>query len=573
LVRVDKRAFPGEDERPSDTPRSSLVPAFGAVMSTRRTFVWILCCLFLGTGCAFQAAMSRGEEAMQARDYERAVREYSEATRLDPADRDARNALERARTGAVSARLDTARAALMAGQLVDAAHDVGEAERLLPGDQQVAVLADEVLAAVVKAVHVHILARQHLMALTLIDEVRGSLPDREGRLPSEESRTRAMWITSLTEDRDGAIKLGRIGDALLQERQLIELQPSAVERAKCGQLKTQLRQKYEVVLEQAPIADEGRGRRSGPGMRLVEIGRRLAQVGESQWLRVVSPDESGKGKGLVLGYSVSEPRIGTDREVREGRGEYQAGTRQVLNPRRLDLEARMSELNDTTNKNERDARAADEDVRQAMDAVDREGPTPDVVTPAEQRLDDARARREAVRVHMNEVRRLSQATRDDLMREPPFLLEPVMRGLSYDIELRTVRAMSLLTTTLGLRNKPSTPLTRPIEVGASDTSWAPQPLLSLPGDPSILPSDHELMDMLVDALTAALGAQIQSAFSRAVTEQRARAMALDGDARVEQLVVYLAMDPAVADPEVDALLWEVRGIPASATLLDTCGTP
>jgi len=544
-------------------------------MSARVRLVWILCCVvLLGTGCAFQAAMSRGEDAMRAGDYERAVREYGEATRLDPDDSDARTALAKARVGAVSGRLDGAREALAAGKLVDAAHDVGEAERLLPGDQQVAVLADEVLAAVVKAVHVHILARQHLMALTLIDEVRGSLPDREGRLATEQTRTHAMWVSALTEGRDAAIKLGRVGDALLQERQLIALQPSAVERAKCGQLRTQLRQKYEVVIEQEPTVEEGRDRRQAdPGRRMLEIGRRLAQVGDGQWLRVVSPDESGRGKGLVLGYAASEPRIRLEREVREGRGEYQAGTMQVPNPRRGPLEQRALDLERSAIDGERDVARSDEEARQAALEVEREGQTPDITTPAEQRLFDARARLDAARADLIERRAQLQRARDDLAREPPFLLEPVMRTHSYDIELLTVRAMSVLTTTVGLRNKPSTPLTRPVTVAASDTTWSAQPILNLPGDPANLPSDRELEAMLADALTNELSAQIQAAFARVVDDQRARAMALDGDARVEQLVVFLAMDPAVADPEVDALLWEVRGIPAAGALLDTCGMP
>jgi hypothetical protein len=76
---------------------------------------------------------------------------------------------------------------------------------------------------------------------------------------------------------------------------------------------------------------------------------------------------------------------------------------------------------------------------------------------------------------------------------------------------------------------------------------------------------------LMSAAAAQLQGQVQAAFRRALETERGFALSLEGDARVEALVTFLLMDRSITDPEADALLFELRGVPGASTLLDSCG--
>ncbi|MFO0747176.1 MAG: tetratricopeptide repeat protein [Myxococcota bacterium] len=559
-----------------------------SVAPALRRGVLLLACLALGAGCAFSNAMSRGEDAMHAGDYDRAVAAYSEAVSIDPGDRDARAMLAKAKAGAVSMRLGGARDALAHGDLVGAARAAHESHQLLPDEPQVVRLLDDVTAAVVTAGRADVQQKRFADARDLYADVNAAMPESHDALDREDDLAIAAWVGQLTTGRDAATKAGRLADALLQERQIIELQPSAVERARCGQLRTQLRSRYEVIVQQDPGEDDdddidarrpdGRHEvrhhhreHGGPLDQLTAIGKRLAGASDVQWLRVLSPLDP-PGKGPVVGYSMREPRIQFDRQVTQRSGQFEAGKRELPNPDYGPVQRRLQGAEGRTSAAVAEVGRQEGAQAEAQKAVDREGPTPDAQTPAEDALAAANARLEHARQELQAARQELQAARDAAAQVPPFIYEPVFKVHTYDVETQTVRISTVLTTNIGTRAKPGAPMSRPIIIEVSDAAWAPQPVLGLPGDPMTLPSERELRAQLLDAVTAEIQHEIVEAFDMGIADQRAHAMSLDGDQRMEQLVAYLLMDPAIVDAEADALIWEVRGIPNAAALVDTCGS-
>ncbi|MCC6621977.1 MAG: tetratricopeptide repeat protein [Deltaproteobacteria bacterium] len=545
-----------------------------------RVLVPLVLALLVGAGCAYQKAMDRGEAAMRAGDYDRAVHHFTRATRLDPEEDEAHQRLAEAKAAAVGVRLAGARDALARGALIDAARVTGEALRLLPDDPQAAALGQDVLAAVEARGRQHLALREHALARTLYADTMALLGDSQGRIVSADQAAVAAWIAWLTEGRDRATKAGRIGDALLQQRQIVELAPSAVERARCTQLATQLRERHEVVLEQRQLVDDDRHRRGGhrPGKggaerRFTELAQSLAQVGAAQWLRVLGPDAPASARAAgIIAHTMREPRVDARHDLEVRTAEYQSGTRPVPNPARLARERDVHDAERRVLEAEQEVTRRERDVEQARAEVDREGPPPDRETYAERRLEDARDALDRARQSLLAERDNLRSWREDLARIPPFVPEPVFSTHSFEVKKVAVRAESSLTAVVDWPGQDGAPATTPLLVEAFDEGWADQPIIGLPADPIALPSERELVDAVMSAARAELDRLVQVAFAQAVSAQRARAMALDGDARMDALVAYLLMDPAVVDPEADALVWEVRGIPNAAALLDTCGS-
>jgi len=85
-------------------------------------------------GCVTPAAFRRGSDAEQRQDYDRAVAEYTQALRLNPASTDTRLALERARLRASEDHLIKARRLAAVGKFEEALVEYGLAAELNPGN-------------------------------------------------------------------------------------------------------------------------------------------------------------------------------------------------------------------------------------------------------------------------------------------------------------------------------------------------------------------------------------------------------------------------------------------------------
>ena len=88
-------------------------------------------------GCATSSQFRAGERAEQAKDYDRAVVEYSAAVRLDPEDRNARGALQRAQLRASQQHFFTGRRLAAADQFERALVEYQMAAELNPTDPEV----------------------------------------------------------------------------------------------------------------------------------------------------------------------------------------------------------------------------------------------------------------------------------------------------------------------------------------------------------------------------------------------------------------------------------------------------
>ena len=88
-------------------------------------------------GCATSSPFRAGERAEQAKDYDRAVVEYSAAVRLDPEDRNARGALQRAQLRASQQHFFAGRRLAAADQFERALVEYQLAAELNPTDAEV----------------------------------------------------------------------------------------------------------------------------------------------------------------------------------------------------------------------------------------------------------------------------------------------------------------------------------------------------------------------------------------------------------------------------------------------------
>src|SRR5919108_5139179 len=93
-------------------------------------------------GCATMAAVRAGQRAELARDYDRAVIEYTRALQADPDNREARHGLERARLRAAEDHFTRGRRHHAAGRLEEALVELQTAVELNPGDPNVNELLD-----------------------------------------------------------------------------------------------------------------------------------------------------------------------------------------------------------------------------------------------------------------------------------------------------------------------------------------------------------------------------------------------------------------------------------------------
>jgi general secretion pathway protein D len=112
-------------------------------LATRRLAL-LLALTLLVSGCATAAAMRTGTRAEQAQDYDRAVIEYTKALQIDPDNREARRALDRAKLRASLDHLSRGRRLHATGRLEEALVELQLAAELNPGNSAVDELLTDV---------------------------------------------------------------------------------------------------------------------------------------------------------------------------------------------------------------------------------------------------------------------------------------------------------------------------------------------------------------------------------------------------------------------------------------------
>ena len=111
--------------------------------ATRRLPLLVLLTVAL-SGCATTAALRSGERAELARDYDRAVMEYTRALQADPANRAAQQGLERSRLRSTQNHFARARRFYAEGLLNEALLELQLAQELNPADSNVQELLNSV---------------------------------------------------------------------------------------------------------------------------------------------------------------------------------------------------------------------------------------------------------------------------------------------------------------------------------------------------------------------------------------------------------------------------------------------
>ena len=168
----------------------------------------LLALLVLMSGCATSSALSRGRTAERQQDYDRAVLEYTEATRLSPDDVDARTALNRAKLRAAAEHFQRARRMAGQGEHEQALVELELAAELNPssGDidrelqQTRGVLRSQATAT-----------RQSKTELELMIERARDLPPLGLDLPSDVTMPSSLLFREAS-SRDVFLSIGRFAD-------------------------------------------------------------------------------------------------------------------------------------------------------------------------------------------------------------------------------------------------------------------------------------------------------------------------------------------------------------------------
>jgi general secretion pathway protein D len=142
----------------------------------------LLLATFAGSACATTTAMRDGQRAERAQDYDRAVIEYTKALRLDPDDRDARQALERAKLRASQEHFTRGRRLMQSANLDESLVELQIAAELNPGSPEIEEAARTVRSQLRNKVAV---AREGKTQLETLIERSRSLPPPGLDLPAD----------------------------------------------------------------------------------------------------------------------------------------------------------------------------------------------------------------------------------------------------------------------------------------------------------------------------------------------------------------------------------------------------
>jgi hypothetical protein len=260
---------------------------------------------------------------------------------------------------------------------------------------------------------------------------------------------------------------------------------------------------------------------------------------------------------------VSRTKFTTDKSRRIETARYQSGTEKVPNPFYEQHQRDVTEQEQRVVQEQQDVMKQQQYVEQYTADVQREGDTPNVSTGAEQNLHNAKSRLES-------ERRSLKSAQDQLMQKQRALAgteqykdEPVYTDAQYTVTTHLLRASAQLTGALDSGPRGNLPVGRALVEEARDDERSGNNQAGVASDQLELPSTK-----LMEQALAELKAQINAGFQayRASYKEKAESATSD-DARVENFVIYVLLDPGSTDPSIDQRLQQLRGVPGAITLL------
>lgn len=506
-------------------------------------------------GCGYKQALQRGDAAMVSQQYEDALAHYQRALELKPDSAEAREKVARAQDRAVEVRVEGARHKLGSKDFHGAIAEAAGAVAILPQSASVRGLVDEVIAALVAEAQRLGDAGVHAEALALLDHALAGLPGERARLDGPRHAAIDRWVQQLDTGASAAEGAGRLADALLQRATIAELSGDAGAQASRDRLLAALRARAVYRVGIAAIRDPAS----------LAVAQRLVGADRTRWLEVLAPGPVPADAAAVLTFNLPRARFTTDKSERSQSARYQSGTKQVPNTFHKMAQDKVFDQERRVLEAEKEVSKQEGYVAQYRKDVEREGPSPNTSTGAEQNLYNAENRLESANRNLLSERNQLQQRRDELQRTPQTKEEPEYATVQYKITTHVLSASTRLTGLLTPRTGERITIGRELSVQARDDAHDAQSVANIPADPLDLPSRDSLEAQLAEAAVAELAARVGEAFG--AYRQRARDGATSDDDRVERMALFLLLDPTAGDPALDEALWQLRGIPQASARL------
>ncbi|MEZ4454439.1 MAG: hypothetical protein R3B09_33615 [Nannocystaceae bacterium] len=489
--------------------------------------------LTLVAGCGYKNALKQGDEAMATQRYEDALGFYRRALELKPDSAEAQQKVAAAQEKATAARIDAGKAKLAARDFAGAIDDAAGAVAIHPSPA-VRAFVDEVTAAVSGEGERLAEAGVYAEGLALVDGAIAKIPSASDKLAGPRRDLAERWSAALDAGATAAEGAGRLGDALLQRAMIVELVGDDAQRSARDRLLGQLKARSSFRVAQSPTRDAAAG----------ALAQRLVGADPSRWIEVLAPGPAQGETAATLTFTLQKARFTTDKRDRSESARYQSGTKQVPNTFYKMAQDKVSDQERRVLEAEKEVTKQEQYVAQYRKDVEKEGPSPNTSTGAEQNLYNAENRLESAQRNVQSERDQLQQRRDELQRTPQTKDEPVYTDVQYKITTHTLTATAKLVGGLTPAGGTKVDLGRELTTDAKDDAHDGVSAAGIAADPLQLPSHAELEGRLADAAIAEVAGRIGEAFAayrRSILDR-----ASGDDDKVDRMVLFLLLDPRPA---------------------------
>ena len=530
---------------------------WGRLLMRPLRWCWLVLCV---VGCAYGKHIDRGDELMTKGHYDQALSQYEAALALDPEEIEAQIKVSEAKSALIRQSTGETRALLDGGDYVGAILSARALYDRLPDASPVDTLMRDVASRTKQAADHHAEQEQWADSLSLMQALYEHFDGERAELDPRINEVRSTWAASLRVRAEEAEQAGHFGDALLLHAKANSLVMDPASVAKRDELHARL-----IDTHAYRVALNGRGKEAHEVIGRL-LGQRLAQ-------NVVMTDAASKDDSsqVMVHVEVAPAQVDLQRSTSMRAVRYKSGTRQEPNPSYQRYQDDVIREERDLHRYEDDLSSAERDVSRYQMQVDREAPSPNTSTGAEQSLSRAQSARERARDHVDRARNRVLRSKERMHNTDPMIEVDVFSNLDYVVTHYDLLATSQIELrVLHEDGRPPIVVREPLGRRAQDDEHAEHAIAGVRADPLDLPPEQDLVDtMWGDGVTLTMGAIGQSLQAkRADLLQEAFALQDDG-ARAHLYVVYILLDPRQVDPQVVAELASLRGIPDSVKVLSS----
>ncbi|MBA2662505.1 MAG: hypothetical protein H0U74_09445 [Bradymonadaceae bacterium] len=466
--------------------------------------------------------------------------------------------VETTRVRLVEVWAERSRASIRLENYLEAIDNAARALSFSPNNPQARAIEREVVVRIEERAGKVLESADFAQALRLYDAVFERLGNQGQEAQERRAEIRIRWSKDLVKRADVAEQDSQParGVLLLSKAFALTADPELASRRDAYLDRVRAERRYK-VLAVGNSAEAG----------FAYVSERLMREMMGPFFEVYSPTVDKPQASLRL--AVGKPRFDTDRRTRTERVNYQSGTRQAPNPHYKSRQDRVHDEERRVLEVEQEITRQQQYVSKYQSDVEREGPSPNVSTGAEQNLSNARSRLESAQRRVIDQRQQLQRARDDLNNSPQFVEEAVYSDHTYTVTTHTLRAAASLHGELTHRDgRAAIPLDAQLQVEASDDEYAAQPVINLAERRLELPSAQALTPRLYEQAYRRSYDALAHSFEQHRLELFDRAKnTTASDQRSELYVIYMLMDLGSIEPSASIALAALEGIPDSVAVL------